>query len=217
MGSQKITRVSREQPLQLSFAQQRLWFIDQLEEGSAQYNIPACLKLKGTLNNAALQAALDGIVARHESLRTVFVEQIDGAVQIIEPAATLNITHIDLSALTPDLQTTKLEQYIAQDAQCVFDLCHEWPVRVSLISLSAQEYVLLFTMHHIASDGWSVSVLIKEFMSLYSAYSKDEEANLPKLSIQYADYALWQRDLLASDEAKVQLEFSRAANSPEAQ
>ncbi|WP_196761521.1 non-ribosomal peptide synthase/polyketide synthase [Pseudoalteromonas luteoviolacea] len=206
-GAVQISPVSRTQPLALSFAQQRLWFIDQLEGGSAQYNMPSALRLEGELNLLALQKALDSIVARHESLRTVFVEQTDGAVQVIEPAASINITKIDLSELSSDNQTLKLNEVIAQDAQQAFDLTAHWPLRISLIRISEQEHVLLFTMHHIASDGWSVNVLIKEFMHLYSAFNSAKEANLPKLAIQYADYANWQREQLQSEQAESQLQY----------
>ena len=204
----------RDVPLALSFAQQRLWFIDQLEEGSFQYNMPVALKLKGQLNLSALQAALDSLIERHESLRTTFINQEGEARQIIQKATRLDINFLDFTEINEQEREQKLENLVESEALKLFDLTKNWPIRASLVTLTQSlqdeteygEYILLFTMHHIASDGWSMGLLVKEFISLYSDYSRSKSNSLAPLPIQYADFAHWQRAMLDSPSFKKQLD-----------
>jgi len=191
----EIPVVPRETTLECSFAQQRLWFVDQLEGGSAQYNIPAALRLTGRLDEEALQRAIDAIVERHEVLRTVYRAENGAPVQIIQPVRTVTIARVDL---TTDADREERVQELARaEAEAAFDLSADLMLRVGLLKLAEEEHVLLFTMHHIASDGWSMGVLVREFVALYSGQS------LPALPIQYADYAQWQRNQGASLERQL--------------
>ena len=202
-----IERVSRNQGLPLSFAQQRLWFIDQLEQGSSQYNIPMTMALRGALNLSALQQSLDAIVDRHEVLRTVF-EQNE---QQILPSQAVNIRLIDLTEDTAAKSEAGVQEVIKQlsqqEASKPFDLTTDLMLRTTLLHLASDHHIVLFTMHHIASDGWSTGILIDEFSALYSAFSRDEENPLTPLVIQYADFAHWQRTYLQGDVLDLQLDY----------
>jgi len=193
---QAIPAVPRDGALPLSFAQQRLWFIDQLEEGSAQYNMPAALRLRGELNRAALQQTFDTIVERHEVLRTNF---IDGA-QVIHPAEPVTIRTV---TATPD----EFETLAREEALRPFDLRHDPMLRVTLLALGEDDHALLITVHHIAADGWSVEVMIREIGALYGAYSRGEANPLAPLPIQYADYASWHREQLQGPVFEQQLAY----------
>ncbi len=186
-----IPVVSREQTLQCSFAQQRLWFVDQLEGGSAQYNIPAAMRLKGRFDAAALQRAVDTIVERHEILRTVYRAEDGEAVQVITPVRPLAVRTVDLTEAAD--REEQVQNFARDEAEAGFDLAADLMLRVTLLKLAREEHVLLFTMHHIASDGWSMGVLMREFITLYGAYSQGAANTLAPLPIQYADYAQWQR------------------------
>ncbi|HEX7154384.1 MAG TPA: amino acid adenylation domain-containing protein [Thermoanaerobaculia bacterium] len=186
-----IPVVPREQALQCSFAQQRLWFVDQLEGGSAQYNIPAAMRLKGRLDVAALQRAVDTIIERHEILRTVYRAEEGEAVQVIHAKRSLAIRHVDLTAAAD--REEQVQTFAREEAEAGFDLAADLMLRVALLQLADEEHVLLFTMHHIASDGWSMGILVREFVTLYGAYSAGAANPLAPLPIQYADYAQWQR------------------------
>jgi len=166
-----LVRVSLEQSLPLSFAQQRLWFIDQLEPGSATYNIPAAYWLKGTLDKEALKQSLNEIVKRHEVLRTVFPTQDGKAVQKIAAEMPLVISEIDLSEFPVESRIGKAQAEARKEAETPFDLAQGPLVRVKLLRVSHDEHVLLATMHHIVSDGWSMIVLQREFSLLYQAYA----------------------------------------------
>jgi amino acid adenylation domain-containing protein len=180
----------------LSFSQERLWFIDHLE-GSLQYHMPLVLNLKGNFDKAALGKALGAIIARHEVLRTVFRE-IDGKVyQSIKPAVDWQLRETDGSKYAGDLPA--LKSYIRELVKAPFDLSTDFPVRALLINLSTEESVLVVTLHHIASDAWSMSVIVKEVVELYSAFTEDREAILPSLPLQYADFAVWQRNYLQGE------------------
>jgi hypothetical protein len=191
-----ITQVVRgENNLVLSFAQQRLWLLDKIDGGSAHYNIPGALRLTGKLDVDALTGALRSIVERHESLRTCFTEGDDGQpLQVIRPVSEFSIPITDASLLAEgDHEFDYMEFYLAE-ASKPFDFKVDFMLRAQLVKVAAQEHILLVTMHHIASDGWSMGVLINEFNALYSAYVRGEDNPLPALEIQYADYAHWQRD-----------------------
>ncbi|MCD0244452.1 amino acid adenylation domain-containing protein, partial [Xanthomonas melonis] len=206
-----VVPADRSAALPLSWAQQRLWFLDQLDPAAGlAYHIPAALRLQGTLDVAALQATLDRIVARHESLRTCFVQGEDGPVQQFAPETIgFALEQVDLSALSHDAQQAVVEQRSAQEALAPFDLAVGPLIRGQLLRLSAQEHVLLVTQHHIVSDGWSIGVMIGEVTALYEAFSQGQPDPLPPLAIQYADYALWQRQWLQGEALQQQLGFWR--------
>ncbi|MGD7321660.1 amino acid adenylation domain-containing protein [Ralstonia pseudosolanacearum] len=198
-----ITVADRSGPLPLSFAQQRLWFLAQMEGGSEAYHIPVGLRLKGELDEDALRRSLDRIVARHEALRTRFEVQEGQAVQFIVPAdAGLTLEWVDLS--TEEASEHQLGLLAEAEARAAFDLEQGPLIRGRLVKLGEQEHVLLITMHHIVSDGWSQGVLARELGALYEAYRSGGEDPLPALPIQYADYAVWQRRWLEGGELQRQ-------------
>ncbi|WP_413791435.1 amino acid adenylation domain-containing protein [Pseudomonas sp. N4] len=206
---QSITVVSRDQPLPLSLAQQRLWFLDQLDHAaSVAYHMPAALHLRGSLDRDALQRALNRIVARHESLRTTFERQ-DGEVRQRFAPADIGFALVehDLQALDAAARQPAVEQLSREEARAAFDLSTGPLIRGRLLRLAEDEHILLVTQHHIVSDGWSVAVLIGEFNALYAAFSQDREDPLPPLALQYADYAAWQQQHLQGERLHAQTQF----------
>ncbi|MBW9238995.1 amino acid adenylation domain-containing protein [Pseudomonas carnis] len=192
----------RVQPLPLSYAQERQWFLWQLEPHSAAYHIPSALRLKGQLDLAALQRSFDSLLARHESLRTHIRQDHDGAVQVIEPPMSLPITQADVD----DAQLkARVQALIAQP----FDLQQGPLLRVTLLRLAADEHVLVLVQHHIVSDGWSMQLVVEELVQLYAGYSQGQDVQLPALPIQYADYAVWQRNWMDAGEKQRQLAYWR--------
>ncbi|HEX5603360.1 MAG TPA: amino acid adenylation domain-containing protein, partial [Pyrinomonadaceae bacterium] len=189
--------------------QQRLWFLDQLEPESAFYNIPSAVRLSGELNKVALAQSLTEIVRRHEALRTVFARADGEPVQVIRGAEQFTLEQLDLSALTAAEREARARELAAAEAQEPFDLSRGPLLRVKLLQLAAQEHVVLLTMHHIISDGWSIGVLIRELTALYEAYRCGEESPLEELPIQYADYAVWQREWLQGEVLDGQMEYWR--------
>ncbi len=202
-----IRRVLREGKLPLSFAQQRLWFLDQLEPGSPLYNIPEAVRLTGLLDVAALERSLNEIVRRHESLRTFFVTADGQPAQIILPALTLKLPVVDLSGAPESEREAEAFRLATEEAQCPFDLAHGPLLRARLLRLDEQDCIFLLTMHHIISDGWSTGVLIREVAELYVAFSAGQPSPLPDLPIQYADFASWQREWLRGDVLESQLSY----------
>ncbi|WP_248764351.1 MULTISPECIES: non-ribosomal peptide synthetase [unclassified Pseudomonas] len=206
---QPIEAVSRNQDLPLSLAQQRLWFLDQLDHAaSVAYHMPAALRLRGQLDRTALQRALDRIVARHESLRTTFERQ-DGKVSQRFAAEDIGFTlaEHDLRALAGEARELAVEQLGQAEVHAAFDLSQGPLVRGRLLQLAEDEHILLVTQHHIVSDGWSVAVLIGEFNRLYSAFSQGLDDPLPPLALQYADYANWQQQHLQGERLQAQTRF----------
>jgi natural product biosynthesis luciferase-like monooxygenase protein/amino acid adenylation domain-containing protein len=201
--------VRRDQPLPLSFAQQRLWFLDRLQPGNAAYNMPVAVRLTGALDVAALQMSLRAIVQRHEAIRTTFAMHDGQPVQVIAPALRVPLLLLDLQDLPDGQQALALEQRVSAEAQSPFDLTRGPLLRTTLVRLDATAYVLLLTMHHSVSDGWSMSVAIRELGLLYSAFVQGRPAPLPALPLQYADYALWQRDWLQGAVLDEQLAYWR--------
>jgi amino acid adenylation domain-containing protein/FkbM family methyltransferase len=209
VGAPPIERRERAGELPLSFAQQRLWFIDQLEPGSAFYNVPVAVRLKGRLNKEALEQTLTEVVRRHEVLRTRFGTVGGRAVQVIEEAEPVKLEVVELSELAIEEREARMREWAEQEAAMPFDLSRGPLLRVKFLRLGEQEHVVLLTMHHIVSDGWSVGVLIKEVGALYAAYAAGQESPLPELSIQYADFALWQRAYLQGEVLEQQLAYWR--------
>ena len=199
--------VPREGDMPLSYAQQRLWFLDQLSPNNAFYNIPAALRLKGRLNVPVLEKTINEIVRRHESLRTLFTNEKGKPKQIILPELKIKLKITDLSKLKPTQREKETMRLVSEDAQQPFKLDTGPLFRVSLIKQSDEEYVILFNMHHIISDGWSTNVLMREVAVLYSAFDKGLPSPLPELAIQYADYAAWQRSWLKDDVLQKQLDY----------
>ncbi|HVG11019.1 MAG TPA: amino acid adenylation domain-containing protein [Thermoanaerobaculia bacterium] len=188
-----IPVVSRMEPLPLSFAQERLWFLDQLEPGSPLYNVPVALRLKGRLRTGVLAATFREIVRRHEALRTSFAEADGKPVQVIEPDATLDIPVVDISHLPSEEREAALARLAEQEARQPFDLRRAPLLRVQAVKLAEDEHAVLATLHHIVSDGWSLGVLVHEVAALYSGKT------LPELAVQYADFAVWQRGRLTGE------------------
>ena len=194
---QSIPTVARDEDLELSFAQQRLWFIDQLESGSVQYNIPRAMRIEGPLDEFAFQMALDQIVARHEVLRTNFYTDAEGRDRlVIRPPKPVEVQTIDLRGETPEAQERKTAELIKEEAGRKFDLSQDLLLRCRLIQLGDEAFVILQTMHHIAADGWSIGVMAREFNAYYLAFAEGDISALPELTIQYVDYAQWQRSHL---------------------
>ncbi|MET0398889.1 MAG: non-ribosomal peptide synthase/polyketide synthase, partial [Longimicrobiaceae bacterium] len=200
---------AREGPLPLSFAQQRLWVVDRLEPGSPAYNMPAALRLRGALDAAALRASLDALVARHETLRTTFAEEGGVPVQLIHPAAPVALRELDLRGLPQVEREAEAGRLASDEALTPFDLARGPLLRSTLLRLADDEHVLLFTLHHVVSDGWSMQVLTREVSALYTAFSRGEEPRLAELPVQYADYAVWQRAWLSGDVLEAQIGFWR--------
>ncbi len=205
----KLQHVSREQPLPLSFAQQRLWFVDQLEPGNPLYNTPGALRLIGRLDAAALQQALSEIVRRHETLRTTFDVSKETPVQIISPPRPVSIPLLDLSGMNEIDREREAKRLMSAEAQRPFDLSHGPLLRATLLQLREEEHLLLFTMHHIISDGWSVSVLAREAATLYARFTGQPAEPLEELRFQYGDYAVWQREWLNGETLEAQFDYWR--------
>ena len=204
---QSIPRRNSAEPAPLSFAQQRLWFLDQLEPGSVTYNIPGATRLRGHFDFSVLAATLNEVVRRHEVLRTTFETVAGRPVQVVAPAHAIALPVIDLSALPePEKEARRVVQ---ADALQPFDLARGPMLRAAVLKLAEEDHVVLLTMHHIVSDGWSVGVLMREIATLFVAFSNGQPSPLPELPIQYADYAAWQREWLTADVVETQLTYWR--------
>ena len=204
-----LVQVTGAERLPLSFAQQRLWFLDQMEPGSSSYNIPAAVRLRGVLNIEVLEQTLSEVVRRHEVLRTRFIA-IDGEpVQVIDAAAPLRLEVLDLSALDEEAREADMLRMVRVEASLPFDLSRGPLLRVSLIRLHAEEHVAAVTMPHIVTDGWSMGIFINEVATLYAAYVRGDESPLEELPIQYADFAHWQRGWLQGEVLAAQLDYWR--------
>jgi amino acid adenylation domain-containing protein len=211
-----LTRRCDRQPISLSFAQQRMWFLAQLEPNSPAYHIPKLLRFRGNLNVAALEQTLKAIVARHEVLHTNIVIQSENPVQVVNPEAQIHLVVTDLSDYPLQEQTTQLETLFDQDSRQVFDLTSDVKLRARLVRLNATTHALILVLHHIAADGWSMGVLVQELSAFYRAFCTDQPASLPELPVQYADYTLWQSAWLAGDMWNRQLDYwkQQLANAP---
>lgn len=204
-----IQPVTRRDAMPLSFAQQRLWFIDQMEPGNPAYNMPGAVRLTGALNVAALEASINEIIRRHESLRTTFTAVDGKPVQVIAPALSLSAPVVELSGDSEAEREEQVRKMAAEDALRPFDLAQGPLFRVRLLRLAAEEHVALFSMHHIISDEWSLGVLAHELAALYEAFSQGQPSPLADLPIQYADFAHWQRHWLQGEALETQLGYWR--------
>jgi amino acid adenylation domain-containing protein len=213
-----LVPAARSAALPLSFAQERLWFLDQLAPGSAAYNLAAAVRLTGRLEVAALAAALTALVRRHEVLRTVYVPTgTGGAEQEIAPAAPASLPLVDLTALPEGCREAATRLLSRQEASRPFDLAIGPVLRITLLCEAADEHVALLTFHHIAADGWSLEIFVRELAVLYGAACTGRPSPLPALAVQYADFAIWQRGWLSGDVLAGQVEHWRRtlAGAPE--
>ncbi len=210
-----LVPVPRDRPLPLSYAQERLWFLDQLEPGSASYNVPAAVRLAGDLDLSALAATLTGIVRRHEALRTTFASSDGeaGPIQVIQPPHPVPLPLIDLADMSDrEAREERARDLARAEALRPFDLRNGPLLRAGLLRLADDDHILLLSMHHIVSDGWSMGVLVHELGVLYAAFHQGRSAplpTLPALPVQYADFAVWQRAWLAGDELERQVGWWR--------
>ena len=204
-----LVRASREGRLPLSFAQQRLWFIDQLTPNNPLYNCPGAMRLEGRLDLEALERVINEIVRRHEVLRTRF-EVVDGEpVQVIDAWEPWRLELEDLTSVPQEEREEEAKRRAREEAVRCFDLSKGPLLRVKALKFEEEEHVLIYTMHHIVSDGWSMEVLRKEVGAHYQAYSAGEPSPLGELEIQYADYAVWQREWLKGEALEAELEYWR--------
>lgn len=206
-GKNTIPRVPRDGSLPLSFSQQRLWFMDQLEKDSPAYNMPSALRLKGELDRAALARSLTEIVRRHEVLRTSYALREGSPVQQIQPPAELRLELVDLSGLDAAEQERRVRRLADVEALRPFSLESAPLIRGTLLVLAPEEHVLLMTMHHIVSDGWSIGVIGRELSLLYEAFLQGKPSPLPEPIIQYADFAAWQNAWLAGEGYRSQRDY----------
>ncbi len=199
--------VPRDGDLPLSFSQQRLWFLDQLAPGSASYNIPTTIRLTGKLNLEVLRRSMEEIVRRHESLRTTFEDRQGEPVQIIHDSFPTELPVIDLTDLPKEQRLEHAKEIAKKDAQTPFDLAKGPLFRVQLVKLDETDHLALLNLHHTITDGWSMGILIREIAALYNAFIDDKPSPLPELPVQYADYAVWQRNWLKGEVLEKQIAF----------
>lgn len=204
-----ITRTDRDLPVPLSFSQQRMWFMQQLAPDGTAYNMPAAMKLSGRLNRSALAHALAGMAQRHESFRTTFAVSTDGPVQLIRPAETPTWEEVDLRLLPESSREEEAARVLAQESARPFDLVNGPVARYLLIQVGEQEHILLLHMHHIIGDQWSFAIIAREFTGLYNEYCHGRTAVAAPATIQYADFAVWQRRWLTDDVLLPQLVYWR--------
>lgn len=205
----RLQTVSRDQRLPLSFSQKRLWFLDRLVPGNAFYNIPAGVRLKGKADLRALGAAINEIVRRHETLRTTFAEADGEPFQVIAPGNDVAVPHVDLRNLSDAAGETEIVRLMKEEAQRPFDLAAGPMLRAFTLGRWEDDFVLLLTLHHIVSDGWSMGVFYRELQALYSAFSAGRPSPLAPLPIQYADFAYWQNQALQGELREAHLSFWR--------
>ncbi|MBH8561822.1 AMP-binding protein [Nostoc sp. CENA67] len=209
----ELQPISRQGQLPLCLPQERLWFLEQLEPGNPFYNVAIAIQLNGVLNLDILQQSLNEIIQRHESLRTSFVSVEGQPVQIIHPSLDVKLAKVDCTYLD---NTTYVENLILAETQQPFDLCQAPLLRTQILCIAENKHLLLLTMHHIISDGWSVGILIQELAALYQAVLENKPSPLSELTIQYADFAYWQRQWLQQENLKTQLNYwqQQLSNSP---
>ena len=206
-----IPRAAAADYYPLSFAQQRLWFLDQLDPGIPLYNVPTFVRFRGPLNLKALEKTFSEIVSRHKVFRTTFSTREGQPVQIIAPPSPQSFTVVDLSELPSAERDNEAKRLADSEAVQRFDLSVGPLLRVRLVRLSPEDHIVLFTMHHIISDAWSMGVLLREVGSLYEAFVAGQPSPLPPLTIQYVDYAVWQRERMKAEAFERQVEYWKKA------
>ncbi len=202
-----IVSVDRDRDLPASFAQKRLWVLDRLQGANATYNLSAAFQLAGPLDLASLTQTFSALLSRHESLRTTFVEQPDGLIQRVEPPRPCQLKVEDLTHLPEAGRAERVAELAQREVSKPFDLALDLPLRVTLFQLGTTSHVLLLVVHHIAFDGWSTGIFLRELRLLYQAYLNGEEAVLPEPLTQYGDFAVWQRQLLQEGALDDQLDY----------
>ena len=185
-----------EQFPRLSFAQERLWILHQLEPSTAAYNVSSQINVSGKISIEALEKALTAIVRRHEVLRTSFEDTPEGPIRSNRRTTPETIPIVDIGDFHVNDMPTRVREIVREEARRPFDLTKPQPIRLSLVRLSRERHLLLVTMHHIVADGWSVRILLEEMALLYQAFVMGDPSPLPSLPLQYSDYASWQRDWL---------------------
>ena len=195
--------------LPLSFAQQRLWFLDQLEPDSPLYNVPMVMRIQGAMNVTVLEQSLNEIVRRHEALRTTFTAADGVALQHILPEMVIPLSVVDLATLPDGEREQEAMRLATAEAQRPFSLAVGPLLRAQLLRMGDEDHIVLLTMHHIVSDGWSMTILLRELLTIYEAFSKGQPSPLPDLGIQYADFAHWQRNWLQGEALETQLAYWR--------
>ena len=198
---------SSDANLPLSFSQQRLWFLDHWETGNPAYNAFRVFELEGPLDITALQCALTEISRRHESLRTTFSSGPDGPVQIVHPPGPFEIRRFQIHGSTDSQKWAEALKVSEQETTRPFNLATGPLLRASLLDLQLQRHLLVLTIHHIISDGWSMGVLYRELFTLYEEFASKRSCSLPDLPIQYADFAIWQRRRLQGEFLRMQLSY----------
>src|SRR5215472_15538878 len=208
-GKESTPEVASEQvfTIPMSFAQQRLWFLDQLQPNSATYNVPIAVRTSGALSVEALEQSLDEIVQRHEVLRATFDMVEEQPVQLIVPRLQVELARVDLRTLPQSEREAEARRLASEEAKRPFDLRQGPVLRASLLRLGSEDHVLLLTLHHIVFDQWSRGILLHELTTLYAAFSAGQPSPLPALPIQYADYAVWQRQYLQGGVLEKQLSY----------
>jgi non-ribosomal peptide synthetase component F len=212
-----ITRVPRDGELPLSFSQQRMWFFEQLSSGTSAFNIALGVRFKGALNVAALEQTFSEIIRRHEGLRTVFPESNGRPVQVIQPPARFKLPMTDLSALPVEEGESQAARMAQEETVRRFDLTQGPLVRPTLLRMNDREHIIICTMNHMIGDGQSLEVIIAEMSQLYSTFTHGQSSSLPEMSVQYVDYAAWQRQWLQGEELEKRLSYWRKqlADAPE--
>ncbi|HEY9845480.1 MAG TPA: condensation domain-containing protein, partial [Candidatus Caenarcaniphilales bacterium] len=193
----------------VSYAQQRLWFLDQLVPDASLYNVPTVIRLRGVLNLVALEQSFKAIVCRHEALRTTFDTLQGQPIQVISPSLHVSIPLINIQELPESTRQAKAQQLIWEEIQHPFNLSKGPLLRLILLQVNEAEHILLVNLHHIIFDEWSSGVLIRELSTLYTAFTQVQSPSLPELPIQYADFAHWQRQWLQGEVLALQLNYWR--------
>ena len=204
----KIQKKSEEGvPFPLSFAQIRLWFLDQLEPGNPVYNMPAAVDISGNFDVEILEKAINEIIRRHHSLRTSFAPVDDSPMQTINPLIPIKIPVVEINGLKGEEQNRKISELIREEAKIPFDLKKAPLIRAKVFKLAEDNHIITLNVHHIVSDGLSMVILVRELTTLYTVFSEIQSSPLPEISIQYADFAIWQREKLEGENLAKELEY----------